>query len=207
MKLLYHALSSSSRRVTIVASILGVPLELAPVDLRDKAARAALERKNPNSKIPVLEDGDFVLWESNAIMQYLCERSPGQTLYPTELRARMDVQRWLSWSAAHWSTAIGGLGWENAWKKLAIGGEPDPEQVKRHEALLSQFAVVLDGHLASRTWMVGNDLTIADIAIATPLMMTRLARLPIRPYGNVQAWFARVQELPAWKATEPPPLG
>jgi glutathione S-transferase len=110
----------------------------------------------------------------------------------------------------------------------SIGGDPDPDQVKRHEAQFNQFAAVLDGHLAklgsgeraggrspggpppssgARTWMVGNDLTIADIAIATPLMMTRLARLPVRPYGNVQAWFARVQELPAWKATEPPPLG
>src|SRR5678815_5249851 len=96
MKLHYGTLSSSSRRVTIVASILGIPLELHPVDLRDKAARAALERKNPNSKIPVLEDGDFVLWESNAIMQYLCEKTPGQTLLPSEVRARADVQRWLN---------------------------------------------------------------------------------------------------------------
>lgn len=207
MKLHYGKLSSSSRRVTMTARLLGISLEENSVDLRDRTHRAALEKLNPNSKVPVLEDDGFVLWESNAIMQYLCERTPGQTLYPSEPRARAEVHRWLSWSAAHWSPAIGGLGWENVWKKLAVGGDPDPEQVKRHETMFVQFATVLDAHLANRTWMVGDALTLADLAIATPLMMTRLAKLPVRSYSHVQAWFGRIQELPAWQATEPPPIG
>lgn len=207
MKLHFAKLSSSSRRVTITAAMLGIDLELNAVDLRDGESRAALARINPNTKVPVLEDGDFVLWESTAIMQYLCERVPGQTLYPSEGRARADVTRWLSWSQAHWSTAIGGLGWENVWKKFVSGADPDLEQVKRHEAVFHQFATVLDGHLASRTWIAGEAVTLADIAIATPLMYTRLARLPVRPFAHVQAWFARVQQLPAWQSTEPPPIG
>jgi len=207
MKLHHGNYSSSSRRVTIAAALLGVELELKPLDLRDREARARLEQLNPNSKVPVLEDGDFVLWESNAIMQYLCEKTPGQTLYPSELRDRMEVQRWLNWSSAHWSTAIGFLGWENVWKKFVTGQDPDPEQVKRHELTFHQFANVLDRHLANRTWVVGDRLTLADIALATPLMMTRAARLPLRSYEHIQAWFARVQELPAWKQTEPPPMG
>src|SRR5689334_4397903 len=121
MKLHHGKLSSSSRRVTITAAILGIELEDHFVALGDRESRAQLERINPNSKIPVLQDGDFVLWESNAIMQYLCELTPGQTLYPSELRARANVQRWLNWSSAHWSTAIGFLGWENVWKKFATG--------------------------------------------------------------------------------------
>ena len=207
MKLHYGKLSSSSRRVTITAQMLGIELELHAVDLRDREARAALEQLNPNTKIPVLEDGDFVLWESTAIMIYLCERTPGQDLYPAQARARADVNRWLSWSQAHWSVGIGGLGWENIWKKFVTGADPDPEQVKRHEGVFAQFATVLDGHLARRTWLVGDEVTLADIAIATPLMYTKWARLPIRPFTHVQEWFARVQALPAWQATEPPPIG
>ena len=206
MKLYFNKLSSSSRRVTITAALLGVQLEEHSVDLRDRAAREALERFNANSKVPVLVDGDFVLWESSAIMQYLCEKTPGQSLYPSEPRARADVHRWLSWCAAHWSTAAGFLGWENIWKKVTTGADPDPEQVKRFEAMFAQFATVLDRHLADRTWLVGESLTIADIAIATPLMGTRAARLPVRPFANIQTWFARVQELPAWRQTEPPPM-
>jgi glutathione S-transferase len=206
MKLHYGVLSSSSRRVTIAANLLGIELELVPVDLRDQAHRAALAKLNPNNKVPVLEDGDFVLWESNAIMQYLCDRTPGQTLYPVEPRSRADVNRWLSWSQAHWSVPIGFLGWENVWKKFVTGAGPDPEQVKRAETMLGQFAVVLDQHLKGRSWLVGSAVTIADIAVATPLMMTRLARVPVRQYANLQAWFGRVQELPAWQATESPQL-
>lgn len=206
MKLHYGKLSSSSRRVTIAARLLGISLDENHVDLRDPAARTALVKLNPNSKVPVLEDGDFVLWESNAINVYLCEKTHGQTLYPSELHARADVNRWLAWSAAHWSVACGGLGWENVWKKLVTGAGPDAEAVKRSETLFAQFATVLDGHLAKRTWIVGDRVTLADIAIATPLMYTRLAKLPVRPYANIQAWFARVRELPAWQATETPAL-
>jgi glutathione S-transferase len=207
MKLHYGKLSSSSRRVTITASMLGIELDLHHVDLRDKAARAELERLNANSKVPVLVDGDFVLWESTAIMQYLCETTPGQTLYPEAPRARADVNRWLAWSQAHWSPPIGGLGWENVWKKFVTGADPDPDQVTRHETFFNQFARVLDRHLEGRTWISGDHLTIADISIATPLMMTRLARLPIRPFTQIGSWLSRVQELPAWQATEPPPIG
>jgi glutathione S-transferase len=207
MKLHYGKLSSSARRVTITASMLGIDLELHDVDLRDQAARAALANLNPNVKVPVLVDGDFVLWESTAIMQYLCDGTPGQTLYPVERRARANVNRWLAWSQAHWSPAIGGLGWENVWKKFVTGADPDPDQVKRHETFFHQFATVLDTHLTGRTWIAGDAITLADISIATPLMMTRLARLPIRPFTQISTWLSRVQELPAWQATEPPPIG
>ena len=70
MKLHYGLLSSSSRRVTITASMLGIDLELRTVDLRDQAARAELNKLNPNSQGPVLVDGDLVLWESIAIAEY-----------------------------------------------------------------------------------------------------------------------------------------
>lgn len=207
MKLHHNKLSSSSRRVTITARLLGISLDEQSVDLRDAASRAALTKLNANSKVPVLEDGDFVLWESIAIMQYLCDRTPGQTLYPTDARARAEVNRWLSWGQAHWGPAIGGLGWENVWKKFVSGADPDPEQVKRHETFFHQFAGVLDAHLANRTFIAGDQLSLADIAIATPLMMTRAARLPVRPFTQIAAWFSRIQELPAWQATEPPPIG
>ena len=206
MKLHYGILSSSSRRVRITAKLLGLTLEEVSVDLRDPTHRAELVRLNPNSKVPVLVDGNFVLWESVAIMQYFCDRTPSQKLYPTDARDRAEVNRWLSWSQAHWAPVIGNLGWEHVWKKFVTGEGPDAEQVKRHEQVLAQFATVLDQHLGERTWLAGSTLTLADIAVAPPLMMTKLARLPLRPYPSLQAWFARVQELPEWKATEAPQL-
>ena len=206
MKLHYGTLSSNSRRVRIAAKLLGITLEEHAVDLRDPAHRAQLAAINPNSKVPVLVDGDFVLWESIAIMQYFCDLTPGQTLYPTAPRARAEVNRWLSWAQSHWSPAIGGISWENVWKKFVTGDGPDVAHVKRNEAFLAQFATVLDQHLADRTWLAGEAVTLADIAVGAPLMVTKLARLPLRPYANLGRWYARVQELPAWQATESPLL-
>ena len=207
MRLHYGTLSSNSRRVRITAQLLGIKLEEVAVDLRDSTQRGELVKLNPNSKVPVFVDDDFVLWESIAIMQYLCDRTPDQTLYPAEPRARAEVNRWLSWAQAHWSPAIGAISWENVWKKFVTGQAPDPEQVKRHETTFQQVASVLDRHLASRTWIVGDSLSLADIAAGTPLMMIRAARLPIRPFEHVLAWLGRLSELPAWQATEPPPIG
>jgi glutathione S-transferase len=206
MKLHYGTLSSNSRRVRITAKLLGINLEEIAVDLRDPAHRAELVRINPNSKVPVLVDGNFVLWESIAIMQYFCDRTPSQKLYPLDARDRAEVNRWLSWAQAHWSPAIGGISWENVWKKFVTGEGPDAEQVKRHETFLAQFATVLDTHLADHTWLAGGALTLADIAVGTPLMMTTLGRLALRHYKYIDAWFSRIRELPAWKATEPPQL-
>lgn len=207
MKLHFNPLSSNSRRVTLTAHLLGVSLEENRIDLRDPAARAGLEAINPNKKIPVLEDGDFVLWESIAIMQYLCDGVPGQTLYPAERRARADVNRWLSWSQAHWTPPIGGLGFEHRWKKFVTGGDADPGQVQRHEAAFRQFAGVLDSALADRAWLVGSSITLADIAVGTPLMSAAMYRLPLEPYAHIKRWFAGFTDLPAWRATEPPTLG
>lgn len=203
MKLIYGSLSSSSRRVRITARLLGINLEEVAVDLRDPKDRAELVRLNPNNKVPVLVDGNFVLWESIAIMQYLCDHTPSQQLYPVDARPRAEVNRWLSWSQAHWATAVGGLGWENVWKRFVTGEGPDAGQVARHEGFLAQFATVLDHHLAGRTWLAAEVVTLADIAVAAPLLMTKLARLPLRNYQNVQAWYERVRNLPAWQETEP----
>lgn len=201
MRLHYANMSSSSRRVSVVVAHLGVELEHHTVDLmKDRKALTAL---NPNGKIPVLEDGDLVLWESHAICQYLCELTPGQELYPRELRPRTDVQRWLYWVSAHLSPAAGAIGFEKLWKKLVTGGDPDPAQIARHEVFLHQFLKVLDDHLANRTWISGKALSLADYSVAATLMYERRAELPIGSYRHVRALLDRVHEQDAWKRTEP----
>src|SRR5262245_1014734 len=115
MRLHHNPMSSSSRRVTVTADLLGMKLDERLIDLPVPEQRAALAALNPNAKIPVLEDGDFVLWESHAIMQYLCDHAPGQLLYPRELQARADVNRWLFWISHHLSPVVGAIGYERMW--------------------------------------------------------------------------------------------
>ena len=202
MRLYYHPLSSNSRRVVLTALHLNVNLELVVVDLL-KGEHKAPEylRQNPNGKVPLLDDDGFMLWESHAIMQYLADGSPGQDLYPLELKARADVNRWLFWSAYHFTPAVGFISRERVSKKMVGGaGGPDPVEIARGEALLTAAAQVLDDHLARNEWIAQDKLTLADLAIASPLMHTVAAELPVTGYANLQAWFARVQALEAWKS-------
>ncbi len=193
--------SSSSRRVIITAQMLGLPLELEPIDLMKDRAR--LVPLNANSKIPVLVDGDFVLWESHAIMTYLCAKTPGQTLLPIELRARADVDRWLYWVSSHFAPAVSGISFEKMWKKLITGQDPDPAQIARQEVFLHQFAKVLDDHLATRTAIAGDRVGLPDVSVAVTLMYAEKTELPIGAYRNLAALRERVHALPAWKATQP----
>ena len=203
MQLYHHPLSASARRVLMAAAHLGVALDLVEIDLTSPDDRRRLEEMNANSKVPVLVDGDFVLWESCAIMQYLADGTPGQTVYPHDRAARADVNRWMFWTCQHFAPALGVFGWENVWKKAVTGEDADPRELARGARDVAQTAAVLDKHLATRRWLVGDAVTLADYAMAAPLMYKEQARLPLDDYPHVLAWFARVQELPAWQRTTP----
>ena len=203
MRLYYHPKSSSARRAMLTALHLKLDLELVEIDLMSQEDRRRLVEINPNSKIPVLEDdGGFLLWESGAIMQYLADRTPGQTLYPQNVRDRADVNRWMFWNAQHFSPALSVFTWENVWKKFVEGTDADPVELARAESELAPVAAVLEAHLARREWLVGHEVTLADYAIAASLMYVERARVPLAQYPNIVAWRARVQALDAWQRTE-----
>lgn len=202
MQLFHAPYSSNARRVVMTAHILETPLELVEVDLMDEGARRRLVELNPNSKVPVLADGGFVLWESCAIMQYLAELAPQQTLYPQDPQARGDVHRWMFWACQHWSPAIGVMTWENVWKGLCGAGAPDPAELARGEREVLTVAAVLDAHLAGRDWVAGKALSLADLAIAPAAMYLEPARLPLERFTHLMAWLERVRALDAWQATE-----
>ena len=202
MQLYYNHYSSNTRRVLLAADHLGIDFDLIQINLGSQDDRRRLGEVNPNAKLPVLIDGDFILWESCSIMQYLAEGTPGQTVWPQERRARADVSRWMFWACQHFAPAIGVLTWEYIWKKYVTGQDPDPKEVARGEADLAEAACVLDRHLATRRWLVGDDITLADYAVVGSLMYKDKAALPLDGYPHLLAWFERIQALPAWQRTD-----
>lgn len=206
MRLYQSPMSSNSRVVRMTLRLLDREAEEVVVDLRNPD-RSQLRPLNPNAKIPVLEDGAFVLWESHAIALYLCNQTPGQRLYPSEPQARADVDRWLFWISAHMSPTVGGLNFERFIKRLTGRGEADPVHVARLEATFHTLAQVVDAHLAKRTWLSGESLTLADVSLACALTHARPAQLPIDAYTNLAALRQRVAELDAWNQTQPPQIG
>jgi glutathione S-transferase len=81
-------------------------------------------------RVPTLKDGDYVLWESNAIGQYLAGKRPEAGLFPANEKERLDVTRWQFWDLAHWDPACATLIFENFVKPVVTkSGEPDPAAV------------------------------------------------------------------------------
>jgi glutathione S-transferase len=204
MKLHVFPPSPNARKVLFVAQYLGVPHEIELVDLGKGQQRTPEYLKlNPNGVMPTLTDGDFVLWESEAIMQYLCSKKPGQTLWPTDPRKQADVSRWQCWVLANWSPACGTCIFENLVKGLFQGGTPDAARVADGEAQVRKYGRILDDQLRGRRFVTGDGLTLADVSCAVFLAFAGPARLPIGDFKEIQRWSASLNEIPAWKATAP----
>ena len=129
-------------------------------------------------------------------------KPPGQSLYPTDPRARADVNRWLFWAGQHFTPAVGIFFYENVVKSMIGRGAPDPVELKRGETLFNEFAAVLDAHLAERQWICGSSLTLADLSIGASYGCAAPGKAPVAWYANVQRWFGRIQALGVWKQTE-----
>jgi glutathione S-transferase len=204
MKLYGFPASPNTWKVRALASCLKMPLEFEFIDLTKGAQLApAYLALNPTGRTPTLVDGDFTLWESNAIMQYIAGKQ-ATPLWPNDARARADITRWQSWELAHWGAqACGPLTFENLVKKFLNLGAPDQVAVAKANEAFNKEAKVLDSQLAKHKYLVGDALTIADFTVAAPLFHAQGAGMPIAPYANVRGWFERVSALPCWGEAAP----
>jgi glutathione S-transferase len=105
---------------------------------------------------------------------------------------------------AHWGAeACLPLIFNRLVKKFMNLGPPDEAAVAKATDAFNREARLLDAHLSRQPYLVGNDLTLADFAVAAPLFYTKEADLPVASYGRLQDWFGRVSALPAWRETAP----
>jgi glutathione S-transferase len=202
---LYNAnFSPNALRVRAVANELGIALEIVEVDIRkgDNRAEDFLAR-NPNAKVPVLEDGDFVLWESRAICAYLAGLKPEAGLYPSDLRTRAIVDQWAWWQAIHLGPAMQKLSFEAVLKAKFGMGDPDPDVVEAERKNTAQFLTVLERGLAGRDWIAGA-LSLADFYLATTFMYRDPAGISLDALPNVAGWIERLEARDSWQKAVAP---
>jgi glutathione S-transferase len=202
MKLYGFPPSPNTWKVRAVANQLEQPLDFELVDLTKPRTPDYLAL-NPTGRTPTLVDGDWRLWESTAIMQYLANGS-ANSLWPNDARTRADIMRWQSWGLAHWNPACGPLTFERFFKKVTNRGPADAAVVAKALDAFNREARVLDDHLAKRPCLVGGDLTLADFSIAAALVYAQQADIPVDQYPRVRDWLVRIIALPSWVAAAPP---
>jgi glutathione S-transferase len=204
MKLYGFPASPNTWKVRALSAHLKMPLEFEFVDLLQGAQQSPkFLALNPTARTPVLVDGDFKLWESNAILQYLASKSAAP-LYPSDAKSRADIARWQSWGLAHWGAqACQPLTFENLVKTFVNLGAPDQAVVAKATEAFNKEAKMLNAHLAQHKYLVNDTLTIADFTVAAPLFHAQGAGMPVAPYAHIGAWFGRVSALPCWSETAP----
>jgi glutathione S-transferase len=153
---------------------------------------------NPNRRMPVLWDDGFVLWEANAIAQYLAAKAPQARLGPHSVVEQAEVNRWQFWDLAHWEPAVGVLLEENLKKSIVFQQAPDPAAVIMGEKAFHACAEILELQLEGRDFIACDRLTVADFSLAAYLLHADRARMPVAPYPRLSAWRKRVLGLPAW---------
>ena len=181
--------SGHCHRVRLFCGLLHIDVELSPVDMKSKAHKSpGYLRLNPFGQVPVLEDGDVVVRDSNAILLYLAEKfDSGRAFLPKDPVARAHVYEWLA-------TAAGPLymGPSRARAIRNFGREGDSEQAR---AIADQLFTVMNDHLADRSWLVGDGPTLADVACYSYTAVADEGGIDLPPFPNIRAWLSRVEAL------------
>ena len=191
-------LSGHVHRVELLLRMLGLPFEFAeaPADVR---ASAAFRKLNPLGQIPVLQDGELTLADSNAILVYLCKRyAPGSNWLPEDAVGAAAVQRWLSVAAGEVMYGPASARAHAQWKA--------PCDKERAAAISQRLIAFIDAHLAGRAFLAADHATIADLACYSYLKHAPEGGVSLAGYPALHAWFTRVEALPAFFAMPASPL-
>ena len=202
MKIHADPITVNCKKVLAGLQLIGAPYEVVHVDYFKGAQKEEpYISLNPNASVPAMVDGDFELWESNAILQYAADKIGNERAYPKDLRTRADINRWLLWESSSWFPSCYVFLVENCVKPL-LGGVPDPAVLEAQLAQFHKLAGILDKRLASSKWVSGNQPTIADIAVAAPMHLHGWQQLPLDGHKHLKRWLHDdVENLPCWQNT------
>lgn len=203
MKLYYHPASTTSRPLVMFIEDHQIPAELQVVDLfTGEHMGEPFGQLNPSRLVPVLEDGDFKLTESSAILKYLADRVDSPT-YPKELRERARVNEMMDWINTQ---LCRDLAYGTVYVQIFPGHKRPTEEAQRATVAWGQerakrWMGVLDQHLLAggKPYLCGAQITIADYYGASFVHLAEVIGSDLSAYPNVQAWLGRMKQRPTWE--------
>jgi len=204
MKLYYHPASTTSRPVMLFAAEQKIPLEMQLVDLfTGEHYQAPFEAVNPNHLVPVLEDGEFRLTESSAILKYLADRIDSP-LYPKELQARARVNERMDWVNTQ---LCRDLAYGTVYPQIfplhkRRSDEAQSAQLQWGCERAQAWLKVLDQHIlgAENPYLCGAQMTIADYFASAFVALAEIIGSDLAAYPQLRAWLGRMKTLPSWAA-------
>lgn len=184
-----HALSGHAHRAQLMASLLGLNVDLVDVDLASGAHKKPdFLSKNLFGQVPVIEDAGQHISDSNAILIYLAQKyDPAQQWYPQDIAVRSDIQRWLSIAAGQIATGPAAARLVNV-----FGATLDHEKAK---SIAQQLFNTIETHLQDREWLVNDQPTLADIANFSYIEHAPEGDVSLADFPNIRRWLENVKSL------------
>ena len=190
----------NSRKVLAGLDLLGTQYHLNNVNYFAQEHKSDTYLKiNPMGTVPAAVDGDCSIFESNAILQYAADMSSAN---PRDLRIRASVNSWLLWEASVWFPSCYVYLFEYVVRPL-LDQEPIQANVDAEAPKWNKLASFLNMQLGKTKWLVGNEVTIADISVAASLHLHKASHFPLDKYPNLKRWMLEgVERLPCWQKTQ-----
>ncbi|WP_437585361.1 glutathione S-transferase family protein [Sorangium sp. So ce1000] len=200
MKIYGHPMSTCTRKVLTVLAEKGHEAQLVFVDLMKGAQKQPdYLARHPFGVVPVLEDEDFTLYESRAIIRYLDQKLPGAPLTPTELKARALMDQWLSVEQSYFATPALNICYQRVLLP-AQGKQGDESIVQTAKAEVAKALDVVEKAMVGHEYLAGSSFSLADISWMPYLQclgMSKAGEL-IADRPNVAAWWKRISTRPSW---------
>lgn len=196
---IYGSPKSSAGRCYWLLQELGLPYEAQKVDMRAREHKGEKYLSlNPNGKVPCLADGDFVIWESMAINQYLAEK------YESPLLGATPEERGLIAQWSYWAI----LELQRPFVDLLIQKVFVPEErrnlalIEKSEQAIPPLLDILNDHLESRKYIVTDDFTLADLNLASVVNIASSVGFNISSFTHVARWLRQCHDRPSFQKLE-----
>ena len=203
MKLYYHPASTVSRPVVLFATESRIPLEMQVVDLfTGEHTQPPFDAVNPNHLVPVLEDGNFRLTESSAILKYLADKTDSP-LYPKDLQQRARVNERMDWVNTQLCRdfAYGFVYPQIFPSHKRRSDEAQQATLQRGQERAQRWMKVLNDSILGpgNNFVCGDAITIADHYAAAFVALGELTGSTYAGYPNIRRWLDHMKALPSWK--------
>jgi len=197
VRILGRANSINVQKVMWMISELGLDVERIDIGMQhggnDTPEYLA---KNPNGRVPTLEDDDLVLWESQAIVRYLAEKYGAPTWWPDSIAARAHAGKWMDWYIGHLHPPMTTIFWN------VVRHPPekrDAEAAVAATAEAGKMWAILDADLAGKDFVGGGTPSVGDIPVGCAFHRWRAMDFDKPSFTNVDAWYQRLSARPAYQ--------
>jgi GST-like protein len=200
MLTLYWYWSFNPQKVRLALEELRLEYSLVTVDLgRGGQSNELVGELNPNRKVPILTWDQYTLWESNAILVYLGERT--HQLWPGDAEGKGRAAKWLFFESRHLNEPIGQLWW-NGYVVRLINRPPDTMAQDKARKDGARFLAVVNEHLDTSDWMLGNQFSLVDCCYGPMFDALALSGDELAAYPAIRRYLADVRARKAWKACQ-----